>query len=140
MQARNRSPVIIAESPVRPPASTPEALSIKVVTVEVPVKLPTTVPVASAIRHSFICFILPFSSSIFALDAVPIKVPIVSNMSIIQNVIISVIAVDQPMLKNASKLNLKSVVADKSANAGTHEAVPSAAKGLISKNINSPSQ
>ena len=37
MQARNRMPAVSAVRPVRPPASTPEADSMNVVTVEVPV-------------------------------------------------------------------------------------------------------
>ena len=39
--ARNRIPVVKAVRPVRPPASTPDADSTKVVTVDVPVTAPT---------------------------------------------------------------------------------------------------
>ena len=45
--------------PVRPPASTPEADSMNVVTVEVPVQAPATVPMASDSRASFIWGMLP---------------------------------------------------------------------------------
>ena len=41
MHARNRIPVVKAVRPVRPPASTPDADSTKVVTVDVPVTAPT---------------------------------------------------------------------------------------------------
>ena len=44
MQARNKIPVVKAVSPVLPPASTPAADSINVVTVEVPVTAPVIVP------------------------------------------------------------------------------------------------
>ena len=70
MQARKSTAVVRAVRPVRPPASTPEPDSIKVVTVEVPVQAPATVPIASASRASFICGILPSLSSISALAAV----------------------------------------------------------------------
>ena len=53
VKARKRMPVVRAVSPVRPPASTPEADSTKVVTVEVPVQAPATVPLASDSRASF---------------------------------------------------------------------------------------
>lgn len=47
IHARKRIPVTKAVRPVRPPASTPEADSTNVVTVEVPVAEPTTVATAS---------------------------------------------------------------------------------------------
>ncbi len=59
MQARKRTPVVRAVRPVRPPASTPEADSTKVVTVEVPVQAPATVPMASDRRASFMLGMLP---------------------------------------------------------------------------------
>ena len=59
MQARNSTPVVRAVRPVRPPASTPEADSTKVVTVEVPQQAPATVPTASDSSASFILGILP---------------------------------------------------------------------------------
>ena len=59
MQARNRMPAVSAVRPVRPPASTPEADSMNVVTVEVPVQAPATVLMASDSRASFIWGMLP---------------------------------------------------------------------------------
>ena len=59
MQARNMKAAVRAVRPVRPPASTPEADSTKVVTVEVPQQAPAMVPTASAVRASFILGILP---------------------------------------------------------------------------------
>ena len=47
MQSRNIIPVTTEASPVRPPLSTPDALSTYVVTTASPVKAPTTVPTAS---------------------------------------------------------------------------------------------
>ena len=47
MHARNSIPVVKAVRPVRPPASTPDADSTKVVTVDVPVTAPTTVETES---------------------------------------------------------------------------------------------
>ena len=84
--------------------------------------------------------ISPFSSTIPALEAVPTRVPIVSNISIIQNVIISVIAVNHPISTNPEKLNLNKVVSAISANGGTKEAPLSDANGLVSRKIASPAQ
>ena len=50
---RNTIPVTSAVSPVRPPASTPDADSMNVVTVEVPVTEPQIVPIASEVRASY---------------------------------------------------------------------------------------
>ena len=46
-ESANRIPEVRAVRPVRPPSATPEALSTKVVTVEVPHMAPTVVPTAS---------------------------------------------------------------------------------------------
>ena len=97
LHARNTIPVVSAVRPVRPPASTPDADSTKVVTVEVPVQAPATVPTASANRASLILGILPSLSSMPARLAVPTRVPMVSNISMIQKVTIRVIAVNQPI-------------------------------------------
>ncbi len=97
MQARKRIPVVNAVRPVRPPASTPEADSTKVVTVEVPVTAPATVPTASEMRASFIWGMSPSLSTMLAREAVPTSVPMVSNMSMMQKVITRVIAVNQPI-------------------------------------------
>ena len=72
-------------SPVRPPSATPEALSTKVVTVEVPHIAPTVVPTASERRAPFMRGSLPSLSSMSALEATPISVPSVSNMSTNKN-------------------------------------------------------
>ena len=45
IHATNKTPVVSAVSPVLPPASTPDADSINVVIVEVPVSEPVTVPI-----------------------------------------------------------------------------------------------
>ena len=63
------------------------------VTVEVPNIEPPTVAIASQRRLFFAFGIFPSSSNIFADFAVPIKVPIVSNMSTMEKVIISMIKV-----------------------------------------------
>ena len=72
-------------SPVRPPSATPEALSTKVVTVEVPHIAPTVVPIASERRAPLMFGSLPSLSSISALEATPISVPRVSNISTNRN-------------------------------------------------------
>ena len=56
--------------------------------------------------------ILPSLSTMPAREAVPTRVPMVSNISIMQKVMIRVMAVNQPMFKKPAKSNLKSVVAD----------------------------
>ena len=140
MQHRNITAATSAERPVRPPASTPEADSTKVVTVEVPVTDPATVPIASERSASFIFGMLPFSSSIFARDAVPTRVPIVSNISIRQKVIIRVMIVNHPISINPLKSRRKSVVSAISLNGGTNDAVFNDSKGLVSKKIASPAQ
>ena len=81
----------------------------KVVTVEVPVQAPTTVPMASDTRASFMLGISPFSSTMPAREAVPTRVPMVSNISIMQKVRIRVMAVNQPIWKKPAKSNLKRV-------------------------------
>lgn len=79
---RKKHPAVTSDvNPLRPPASTPEALSTKVLTVDVPSIAPTVVPTASAIKACCIRGNLPFSSSMPARDATPISVPTVSNMS-----------------------------------------------------------
>ena len=67
--------------PVLPPSDTPEALSTKVVVVDVPSIAPTLVPTASAISAPLILGSFPSLSSRSALEATPIKVPRVSNRS-----------------------------------------------------------
>ena len=83
--------MVIAVRPVRPPSVTPDALSTKVVVVEVPKIAPTLVATASAIRAPLILGSLPSLSSISALDATPISVPSVSNRSTNRNANITTI-------------------------------------------------
>ena len=71
-----------AVRPVRPPAPTPAALSTKAVIVLVPSTAPALTPIASTV------IALPrpgkepvLGSAIFALEAVPINVPMESNNS-----------------------------------------------------------
>ena len=73
-------------------------------------------------------------------DAVPINVPMVSNMSIMQNVMMSVMAVNQPICRNEAKLKRNSVVETISANGGTNDAVASDANGLTPSRKYSPAQ
>ena len=80
-ESRKKNPVVIAVRPVRPPSAIPDEDSTKVVTVEVPRQAPAVVPIASASRAPRILGRRPCSSSIFALEAQPIRVPSVSNRS-----------------------------------------------------------
>ncbi|MPM24000.1 hypothetical protein SDC9_70477 [bioreactor metagenome] len=77
----NRMATTRAVRPVRPPSTTPEEDSTKVVTVEVPSTAPTVVPTASANRASLQLGIEPSFWTISAFVAQPIKVPTVSNIS-----------------------------------------------------------
>ena len=77
--------MVTAVRPVRPPSDTPDALSTNVVVVEVPSTAPAVVAMASASSAPLIFVSLPFSSSIFALDETPIRVPMVSNISTNKN-------------------------------------------------------
>ena len=140
MQARNITAVVRAVRPVRPPASTPEADSTKVVTVEVPQQAPATVPMASEVRASFMLGILPSLSVIPAREAVPTSVPMVSNISIMQKVMTRVMAVNQPMRKKSVKSNLNRVVAAISWKGGTKEAPCREAKGFTCRKMASPAQ
>ena len=82
----NNSAVTTEVSPVRPPTPTPDELSTKLVTVDVPKHAPATVPTASAKRASFALGIFPSLSVSFACSVTPISVPIVSNISVKKNV------------------------------------------------------
>ena len=75
-----------------------------------------------------------------ARDAVPTRVPMVSNMSIMQKVMTRVVTVNQPTLARPAKLNLKRVVSAMSPKAGRKEAVARLAKGLTPRKIASPAQ
>src|SRR5699024_10199758 len=74
-----------AVSPVLPPSATPDELSTKVVIVDVPRRAPKVVPTASLIKALLTSGRLPFSSSIFALVATPVRVPRVSKISTNKN-------------------------------------------------------
>ena len=140
MHSRNKMPATRAVRPVRPPASTPEADSTKVVTVEVPVRAPVMVPTASEIRACFIWGMVPFSSSILAREAVPTRVPMVSNMSMMQKVMMRVMRVNQPTWAKPAKSSLNRVVFAMSAKGGTKEAVFRLSKGLMCRKMASPAQ
>ena len=79
--SRNRIPVVTAVRPVLPPTATPEALSTKVVTVEVPSIAPAVVPTASDSRACLQLGMVPSSRTRPELLAQPISVPMVSNIS-----------------------------------------------------------
>ena len=112
----------------------------KVVTVEVPVAAPAMVPMASESRASFILGILPSLSTMPAREAVPTRVPMVSNISIMQKVMIRVMAVNQPMFTKPAKSNLKRVVETMSAKGGTKLAVSRLANGFTPRNRKLPAQ
>ena len=76
---------MIAVRPVLPPSDTPEALSTKVVVVDVPKIAPVVVARASAIRAPLILGSLPSLSNILAFVDTPIRVPNVSNKSTNKN-------------------------------------------------------
>ena len=57
---RNKKPVTTAVKPVLPPSETPDALSTKVVVVDVPSTAPAVVATASAINAPLILGNLPF--------------------------------------------------------------------------------
>ena len=87
---RNRdSPKKIAATtdvrPVLPPSATPDALSTNVVVVDVPNTAPREVPMASDSSAPLIFGSFPSLSSMSALDATPIRVPSVSNISTNRN-------------------------------------------------------
>ena len=70
-----------AVKPVRPPASTPDVLSTKYVTVDVPKKAPPTVPIASDNKAFSTPVKFPSSSTKPARFATPSKVPAVTKKS-----------------------------------------------------------
>ena len=75
-----------------------------------------------------------------AREAVPTRVPMVSNISIMQKVMIRVTAVNQPMSKKPWKLNLNRVVSAMSAKGGRKEAVAREAKGSVCRTSACPAQ
>ena len=103
---KNSTPVVSAVSPVLPPSATPDALSTKLVTVEVPKQAPETVPTASANNASFAFGSLPSLSRRFPLLATPIRVPTVSKISTNKNENI-ITKKSNPSLNAPAKSNLK---------------------------------
>ena len=85
IESKNNSDVVSAVIPVLPPAATPVPDSTNVVTVDVPRIAPVQVAMESDIITLLKRIGLPFSSRRFALEQQPSTVPIVSNISIIQN-------------------------------------------------------
>ena len=104
--SRNRKPEEIAVRPVRPPSAIPEADSTNVVIVEVPRHAPHIVPIASERRAPLIPGSFPSSSRSSALDAQPIRVPSVSNMSTNRNANITTM---KSTLRTLLKSSLNSV-------------------------------
>ena len=84
--SKNITPVVIDVSPVLPPSPIPDALSTYAVTVDVPIKAPIVVPIASANNACLAFGSLPFSSNISPFEATPTKHPTVSNKSTNKNV------------------------------------------------------
>ena len=84
--------------------------------------------------------ILPSLSVMPAREAVPTSVPMVSNISIMQKVMIRLTAVNQPMLKKSAKSNLKRVVSAMSWKGGRKDAPSREAKGLTCRKMKLPAQ
>ena len=80
-----RTATVTAVRPVRPPSETPAALSTKVVVVETPRPAPMVVATASAMRAPLMRGSFPSSSSMFALEETPTRVPRVSKISTKRN-------------------------------------------------------
>ncbi len=81
MATRNNIPVTTLAKPVRAPTETPDALSIYVVTVDVPNTAPAIVPTESANRARLALGSLPLLSRKPAFSDTPTRVPIVSKRS-----------------------------------------------------------
>ena len=139
IDAKNKIPVTTEAKPVLAPASTPDADSIKVVTVLVPVIEPTQVASESDNNARFIPGILSFSSNIPAFLAVPYKVPMVSNISTIQKEIIVIMAEKTPISNKFLKSNFRKVVWNISENGGSHVAVVKDINGFF-PNMKEPIQ
>ena len=75
-----------------------------------------------------------------AREAVPTRVPMVSNMSIMQKVMTRVIMVNQLMLIKPWKLNLNRVVSTISPKGGRKEAEARETKGLVPRKAKEPIQ
>lgn len=82
---KKNSAVNIEERPVRPPSATPAEDSTKVVTVEVPQTAPVVVAIASASIALSMFGTSPSLVSILPRAQAPYRVPMVSNISTMQN-------------------------------------------------------
>ena len=102
--------VVNAVRPVLPPSETPDALSTKVVTVEVPRTAPAVVPIASASKAPFILGSFPSLSSIFAFVETPISVPIVSNISTNKNANMTTKSLSENILLKSNLKNIGAIL------------------------------
>ena len=96
-----RIAVVTDVRPVLPPSDTPDALSTKVVVVDVPRTAPAVVAIASARSAPLIRGSFPSLSSISALEETPTSVPIVSKRSTNKNA-------NKITMKSSEKIPLKS--------------------------------
>ena len=104
IETKNSNAVTTDARPVLAPSETPEELSTKVVVVDVPKIAPTEVAIESANKAGLILGSFPSLSSISALDATPIRVPSVSNMSTNRNANMMVRKLNEKMpLKSSFK-------------------------------------
>ena len=85
MATRNISAVTIEDRPVRPPSATPEEDSTNVVTVDVPQIAPVVVAIASASIALSMFGTSPSLVSMLPRAQAPYSVPMVSNISTMQN-------------------------------------------------------
>ena len=108
---RKSPPATIEVSPVLPPSAMPDEDSTNVVMVEVPRTAPTVVPTASANRAPLICGSFPSLSSMSALDAQPIRVPRVSNMSTNRNANITTTKFSVPTTEKSSFMKVGATLA-----------------------------
>ena len=88
--SKNKKPTTTAVNPVLPPSSIPEADSMYVVTVLVPMTAPIVVPAASAIKASSAFSSSSFSFTFPAILPTPYRVPAVSNISTKKNAITTI--------------------------------------------------
>ena len=86
---KNNAAIVNPANPVLPPSAIPAADSMNATGVDVPKHAPIVEPTASAVKTLSAFLTLPFSSKYPAFEAKPIKVPILSNMSINNIVIIT---------------------------------------------------
>ncbi len=130
-ETRKSSAVTMPVRPVRPPSATPEADSTKVVVVEVPSTAPAEVASASDSSAPLILGSLPSLSSMSALEATPISVPSVSNMSTNRNASIMVIkfALKMPEKSSLPRVGMTDGIASPFAKFGRSEYMPKSGFG-----------